>query len=109
MELSLTVGEAVQGPDHRDVVADLDNLATILRNRGQAAEARSLMQRAPAFDEALHEPDHPDVARGLNNLALILQAFGQPAAVRLLLERAMAITEAAQTARSGLADDEGAM
>ena len=73
----------------------LNNLALILRDLGQPAEARPLAERALAIDEAAYGPDHPDVAIDLNNLAMILQDLGQPAEARPLAERALAIAEAA--------------
>ena len=40
----------------------LNNLALILQDLGQPAEARPLAERALAIDEAAYGPDHPDVA-----------------------------------------------
>ena len=83
------------GPDHPDVARDLNNLALILQDLGQAGQARPLQERALAIDEAAYGPDHPAVATDLNNLAQILRDLGQPGQARPLQERALAITEAA--------------
>jgi tetratricopeptide (TPR) repeat protein len=66
----------------------LNNLAQILRDLGQAGEARPLQERALAIEEAIYGPDHPAVATALNNLAQILRDLGQPGKARSLEERA---------------------
>ncbi|HEY4852814.1 MAG TPA: tetratricopeptide repeat protein, partial [Streptosporangiaceae bacterium] len=100
LERALAIDEAVYGPGHPEVAAALNNLATILRDLGEAGAARSLQERALAIDEAVYGAGHPKVALRLNNLATILRDPGQLAAAQLLQERAEAITEAAQSAAS---------
>jgi tetratricopeptide (TPR) repeat protein len=58
------------GPDHPEVAASLNNLASLLQATNRLAEAEPLMRRALAIDEANYGNDHPKVAIRLNNLAL---------------------------------------
>jgi tetratricopeptide (TPR) repeat protein len=94
-ERALAIDQAIHGPDHPAVAADLNTLALILRDLGQLQEARPLAERALAITEAAHGPDHPAVATCLNTLALILRDLGQLQEARPLAERTVAITEAA--------------
>jgi len=82
-------------PGHARPAIGLTNLATILADLGQLAEARPLAERALAIAEAAYGADHPDVATRLTNLATILAGLGQAAEALPLAERALAITEAA--------------
>ena len=75
-ERALAVAEAARGPDHPAVGIDLNTLALILQDVGEAAAARPLAERALAVIEAAHGPDHPDVGTALGNLALILEDLG---------------------------------
>ena len=71
----------------------LNNLALLLRNRGDLAAARPLDERALAIRERALGAEHPDIATSLNNLARLLWAQGDLAAARPLYERALAIRE----------------
>jgi hypothetical protein len=74
----------------------LNNLALILRDLGNPAPARPLMERASAIAEAAYGPDrHPSVATHLSNLTMIVRELGDPVSAWLLAERALAITEVA--------------
>ncbi len=93
-ERALAIDEAVYGPDHPDVAADLNNQAEALRTLGRATDALPLYARALAIDEAVYGPDHPDVARDLNNQAAALATLGRATDALPLLQRALAIDEA---------------
>jgi hypothetical protein len=48
-ERALTIDEAAYGPRHPEVAVDLENLAELLEEMGQAAGARPLRDRAAAI------------------------------------------------------------
>jgi tetratricopeptide (TPR) repeat protein len=75
------------------VAADLNNLAMILQDLGDAAGAKPLAERALRLDEASYGPDHTVVATALNNLATILRDLGDVAGAKPLAERALRIAE----------------
>jgi hypothetical protein len=62
LERALAIDEAVHGPDHADVAADLNNLALTLRDLDHPGQAQPLYERALAITEAAYGPDHPTVA-----------------------------------------------
>jgi Tetratricopeptide repeat len=92
---ALTIDEAAHGPEHPAVATSLGNLALVLRDLGEPAAARPLLDRALTITEAAHGPEHPTVAISLGNLAAVLRDLGEPAAARPLLDRALTIGEAA--------------
>ncbi|MBL7491632.1 tetratricopeptide repeat protein, partial [Frankia sp. AgW1.1] len=94
LERALAIAEAVDGPDHPDVSARLNNLAVALRDLGRVSEALPLFERALAIAEAVYGPDHSIVSTCLNNLAMALQDLGRAGEAVPLLERALAIDEA---------------
>jgi hypothetical protein len=64
-------------PDGLALVAtQLNNLAQLLRDKGDYDAAEKMQREALAIDKKLHGHEHPDVATDLNNLALLLQAKG---------------------------------
>ena len=91
----MTIADTALGPDHPNVAACLNNLATVLCALGQPAAAQPLLERAVTIAEKAYGPDHPDVAACLNSLSTALCALGQPAAAQPLLQRAATITEQA--------------
>jgi tetratricopeptide (TPR) repeat protein len=52
LERALVSDEAVHGPDHPEVAADLMNLAAVLRSLGERHKARACLARAQAIAEA---------------------------------------------------------
>jgi len=91
-ERALAIREKALGPDHRDTAESLNNLALLLKDQGDIAAARPLLERAVAIYQLLG-PDNPDTALGLNNLAIVLHIQGALAEARPLYERALAIRE----------------
>jgi len=59
---SLTIWEKALGPDHPDVAASLNNLASLYKSQGQYAQAEPLYKRSLAILEKALGPDHPSVA-----------------------------------------------
>jgi tetratricopeptide (TPR) repeat protein len=92
-ERALAIYEKVLGPEHPDTATSLDNLALLLRDRGDLAAAQPLFERALSIREKVLGPEHPDTATSLNNLACLLRDGGDFAAAQLLFERALAIRE----------------
>ncbi len=64
------------GPDEPDTAVTLNNLASLLRDKGNYAEAEPLYRRGLAIREKALGPDEPDTAIALNNLALLLHQKG---------------------------------
>jgi tetratricopeptide (TPR) repeat protein len=92
-ERALAIREKVLGPEHPETAASLNDLAVLLKARGDHIGARPLLERALAIKEKVRGPEHPDTAVGLNNLASVLLAHGDLAGARSLHERALAIKE----------------
>ena len=57
------------GPKHPDTAISLFSLASLLREQGDYAGARPLLERVLSIDEARLGKDHPEVAFDLNHLA----------------------------------------
>ncbi len=70
---------------------DLNNLANILRTKGQLDEAEKLLRESLAIDRKLLGNEHPVVALELNNLAVVLQAKGQLDEAERLYREALAM------------------
>jgi tetratricopeptide (TPR) repeat protein len=86
---------ARKSKEHPDTAFSLNNLAVLLENQGNLAEAQPLFERALAIYENVRGPEHGATAAVLNNLALLLQDQGKLAEARPLFERALAISEKA--------------
>ena len=93
LQRALAISEKVLGPEHQDIAASLDNLATLSYAQGRYAEAEHLYKRAIAIDERALGPEHPDVATGLSNLATFFVDQGRHADVEPLYKRALSINE----------------
>ena len=79
-ERGLRIDEASYGPDHTNVATDLVNLASVLRDLGEPAAARPLVERACASTRPATDSIIPIVATDLNDLAVLLVDLGEPAA-----------------------------
>ena len=62
---ALAIAETAYGPEHPDVGAALNTLATILCDLGELDAARPLAERALAITETAYGPEHPDVGTAL--------------------------------------------
>jgi CHAT domain-containing protein/Tfp pilus assembly protein PilF len=87
--------ERILGPDHRDVAASLNVMASLYRDRGDYVRAEPLYRRALAIREKALGPQHPEVAASLSNLALLHADRGEYAEAEPLYVRALDITEKA--------------
>ena len=92
---ALEMQEKALGPDHPDVAAALNNLASLYRYNGQAALAESLYRRALDIDEKALGPDHAEVARDLSNLASLYDSEKRYADAEPLYKWALATDEKA--------------
>lgn len=71
----------------------LDRAGTYLRERGQYAEAESLLLHALAIREQHFGSDQPDIATSLNNLASLYWLQGRDEQAEPLYQRALSIRE----------------
>lgn len=66
------IEEKTLGPDHPDVATLLNNLALLLRAKGDYVGAEPLLRRALVVDEKKLGPDHPSTKQARANLELVL-------------------------------------
>jgi tetratricopeptide (TPR) repeat protein len=92
---ALDAAEQLDPPDEGRVAVQLNNLAGVHRDLGDAASARPLLERALHIHESALGSDHSSVASHLSSLALVHRDLGDAAGARLLLERALRIDEKA--------------
>ena len=88
---AIVICERTLGPDHPDVAANLNNLASLYRGQGKYAEAEPLYQRALTIYEQQLGTEHPDTARCLNNLAEFYSTQGKYEQAGSLMQQALAI------------------
>ncbi len=69
----------------------LNNLASLLEDRGNFAEARPLLEKSLELRKSVNGQKHPSVATALNNLGRLEFALGNSARARLLLDEALDI------------------
>ena len=79
------------GPDHPDVAVRRWNLANILRDLGEHAEARKQIELALESDLRQFGPDHPTVAIDRSNLAHLLRDLGEHEAALRQIDQALEI------------------
>jgi hypothetical protein len=60
--LTVSIREKVRGPEHPDTALGLNNLALLLRDQGELAQAKPLFERALAICEKVLGPEHPATA-----------------------------------------------
>lgn len=73
---AVEIGESVLGPDHPDLATWLNNLATLVRDRGDLDAAEPLQRRALSIGEKVLGPAHPDLGAQIINLASLLTVRG---------------------------------
>jgi serine/threonine protein kinase len=78
------------GPDHRDTLTSMNNVATAYLDDGQHAKALPLLEEALAKGKSVLGPDHPTTLIIMNNLAGAYHANGQHAKALPLLEETLA-------------------
>jgi tetratricopeptide (TPR) repeat protein len=95
-ERAITAQERQLGPEHSDLLGNLNNLADIYRSTGRYARAEQLLKRVLAVNERIMGPDHPLVSTSLNNLAMVYRAEGRNSEAEKLYLRCLAIDEKAR-------------
>ena len=93
---ALSIREQSLGPEHPDVAALLNNLASSYRAQGKHAEAELLYQRALHIREQSQESESSDVAYPLTNLATLYLEQGKYTEAEPLYQRALRIREQSQ-------------
>lgn len=75
---ALRIRREIDGQDAKTlaIAESLNNLAAIVRAKGDNAAARDLMSEALSMRSALLRPDHPLVLQAMKNLAVIAASMG---------------------------------
>lgn len=73
----MEIGDAVLGPQHPDLATWLNNLATLVRDKGDPQAAEPLQRRAVSIGERVLGPSHPDLGAQVINLASLLNMQGK--------------------------------
>jgi tetratricopeptide (TPR) repeat protein len=89
--LAISERERLLGPEHADLAAPLDNLASVLMRLNRHREAEEPARRALAIREKTLGPDHPDTALSLNSLAQLMSGSDRLAEALPLLQRVLEI------------------
>lgn len=92
-EEMVALQEKQLGPEHPELMANLNNLSDIYRNQGRYAKAESLLKRVLSVNERVMGPEHPNVATSLNNLAMVYRVQGKYRDAEALYRRTLAIDE----------------
>ena len=90
---SLSVVEAIQGPNHPDLVPGLNNLAVLYVKGGQIKQAEPLLRRSYKILESLLGPTHPHLIANIMLLAQITQVQGRVEEAEKYYSKALMIAE----------------
>jgi tetratricopeptide (TPR) repeat protein len=90
---SVQLREAVLGPNHVTVAADVAALAAIVEGRGRLAEASALYERALRIFRRRLGPGSAEVALNLSSLAVLRQKQGRLAEAQRLFQDAVRLQE----------------
>jgi tetratricopeptide (TPR) repeat protein len=90
---ALEASERVLGPEHPHTLTSVNNLAVLLRSKGDNAGAEPLYRRALEARERVLGPEHPNTLKSVNNLALLLNNKGDHAGAEPLYRRALEAKE----------------
>ncbi len=88
---SLATRQRILGGDHPDVAKGLNDLAVLLRRRGELADAEPLMLQTIEMRRRLFGEDHPEIASVLNDYATLLQRQGKYAEAEPAFQQALAM------------------
>jgi tetratricopeptide (TPR) repeat protein len=81
--------ENLLGAEHPDTLTCMDELATVLSDKGKADACEVLLRRLLERREKVLGPEHPDTLRNLHNLGCLLCEKGDKAAAEALFRRAL--------------------
>jgi tetratricopeptide (TPR) repeat protein len=93
-EETLALRKAKLGPDHRDTMQSMHNLAISYADMGRHTEAMELNEETLALREAKLGPDHPDTLWSMHNLAGSYAALGRHAEAMKFNEETLALRKA---------------
>jgi serine/threonine protein kinase len=88
-----TIYTSQLGPDHRDTLRSIDNLANAYASQGRQSEALKLREEAVAREKAVFGPDHPETLGAMNNLGASYSSLGRHADALKILEQALALSK----------------
>jgi len=89
---SVTLEEILKGPDHIDVATGLGNLATLLSDKGELAEALDLYKRELQILRDIHPDDsHPGIPQSLSHIGVVFADLGQYETARQYHNEALAL------------------
>jgi tetratricopeptide (TPR) repeat protein len=94
-EATLSLVTSTFGPDARETLIALNDLATAYQSLARYLEAEPLYRQAIEVGERVLGKDHPDVAVWCNNLATLLRDQGKYHQAEPLVRRAIEINERA--------------
>ena len=90
-EEGLAASERALGPEHPNTLCHIDNMGTLLHDKGDLAAAEPLWQRALETRERTLGPEHSNSLIAVNNLACLLLHKGDLAAAKPLVRRALEV------------------
>jgi tetratricopeptide (TPR) repeat protein len=86
---TLDIRHRILGPDHRDTLMSMNNLANMLFLEARYGDAEKLAREALAIQLRVLGPDHPDTAMSTYNLGGIALHKGKPDEALSLLREAV--------------------
>jgi serine/threonine protein kinase len=86
-----TIYTSQLGPDHRDTLRSIDNLANAYASQGRQSEALKLREEAVTREKAVFGSDHPETLGAMNNLGASYSSLGRYADARKILEETLAL------------------
>jgi CHAT domain-containing protein/tetratricopeptide (TPR) repeat protein len=92
------------GTSNPNYAGILDNLGSVLKDRGKYPEAENFYQRSLAIWERLRGASHPDLVLTLDGLAIVYRNQSRYADAEEIYKRALRISEASGTSRPEFAE-----
>jgi tetratricopeptide (TPR) repeat protein/CHAT domain-containing protein len=94
-ERALALKEHALGPEDAALVASLQNVATVLRLRGELDRSQPLHERALAISQKQFGPGHPETIKVLTSLGNLLKDRGDHAGASEFYQKALELGETA--------------
>jgi serine/threonine protein kinase len=91
LEQAMEIRQRVLGPEHRDTLKTMSDMANLLRNEGRYAESERLYREALDGQRRSLGSEHPDTLLSMNDLALTLEQEGHSAEAEKLEREALDI------------------
>lgn len=90
LRAALRLRREIYGDEHKDVAESMNNLAILLKAKGDLQGAEPLYRQALDINRRVLGEDHPSVAIAMNNLAGLLKGKGDYEAAEALYRDALA-------------------